>query len=124
MPEKRKFPRYNCKVKTKFEFYEGNPDDFDAQKSKFKKGKGLILDISNGGIFIVTDEKVSIGLPIKASFGLEKEKYSINGTIVRTGLLKNNPSELAKKFAEASTNKDAYIAMEFNEPVDFPLEPL
>jgi hypothetical protein len=43
---------------------------------------------------------------------------NIQGNIARTGLLKNNPTEIAKKFSIFSSKEDSYIAIEFNEAIN------
>ena len=118
MSEKRKYPRYACKIKSKFDYFEGNPDTIDIDLSVPEKGKGLILDISKGGLFLVSDERVAIGMPIKLNFKLNKQKCSKTGKIVRTGLLSNNPSELAQKFSRYAASASAYIAVEFDELIE------
>ena len=40
------------------------------------------------------------------------------GKIVRTGLIKDNPSEVAKEFAGYTNKGDLYIAMEFDHTID------
>lgn len=115
--DKRKYTRYSCSIKTKFDYYVGNPDELDINLSIPKKGKGVIIDISCGGVFIASDTRVPAGMPIILNFTLEKQKMNIRGQIVRTGMLQNNPSEIAKKFAMFSSKGDSYIAVEFNEPI-------
>ena len=108
MNEKRRFARYQCFIKIDFDYYEGNPDEIDILKVKPIKGKGQMLDL-----------RVGINMPLRLRFQFKKMgPRSIEGTIVRTGLLKNNPSEIAKKFAGAKVNEDAYIAVKFNEPIE------
>ena len=116
--DKRKFARYSCSIKTNFEFFDGDPDSIDMETQVSEKGKGLIIDISCGGIFLISNSSVSPGLPIIMKFVLNKEKLIINGRIVRTGLLKNNPTEVAKKFAEFASKGDNYIAVEFDTPLN------
>jgi len=118
MDEKRHFERFNCKIKTKFKYYEGDPDRYDPSTATFINSKGTIFDISVGGIFIITDERVTVGMPFVTNFSLKKKKLQLTGHIVRTGLLKNNPSEIAIKFKKHSTHGDAYIAVEFDQPLD------
>lgn len=119
MNEKRRFARYQCFIKIDFDYYEGNPDEIDILKVKPIKGKGQMLDLSRGGAFIVSNTRVGINMPLRLRFQFKKMgPRSIEGTIVRTGLLKNNPSEIAKKFAGAKVNEDAYIAVKFNEPIE------
>ncbi len=118
MNEKRKYPRYPCQIKGDFEYYEGNPEEIDTEAAISIKGKGFILDISKGGLFIVSNSRVGINQPIKIKFSRGGEDYNPEGTIVRTGLLKNNPSEVAKKFAKKKVKGDSYIAVEFNEPLE------
>ena len=115
--DKRKHTRYACSIKVKFDYYVGNPDDIDINSVKPDKGKGVIIDISQGGVFIASDTKVPAGMPVVIDFTLGKKKMEIQGHIVRTGLLKNNPSEIAKKFAQFSSKGDSYIAVEFIEPI-------
>jgi hypothetical protein len=115
--DKRKHRRYACSIKTNFKFYTGNPDDFDMSSSTPEKGKGVIMDISCGGVLIATNSRVSAAMPIILSFKMNKEDYKIQGKIVRTGLLKNNPSEIAQKFKLFSGKGDLYIAVEFDTPI-------
>jgi len=118
MTEKRKFNRYSCNIKTRFEFYEGDPDTIDVDISVPNKGKGIILDISQGGLFIVTNERVSINMPLRIICKIKNSKFNRLGKIVRTGLLEQNPSEVAKKFSRFSAKGDSYIAVEFDLPLD------
>lgn len=118
MKEKRKFPRYACKIKTAFEYYEGNPEKIDTAITVPQKGKGFILDISCGGLFIATNDRVPVGLPIQLSFSTKKNTYNLAGHIVRTGLFKNNPSEIAQKYLKFSSRGDSYLAIEFDTPLE------
>lgn len=115
--DKRKYARYSCSIKTKFCYYVGNPDEIDINTSEPKKGKGLIIDISCGGVFIASNTRVPAGMPVILDFTLDKQKIKIQGRITRTGLLQNNPSEIARKFAMFSSKGDSYIAVEFNDPI-------
>lgn len=118
MNEKRKYPRERCEITVKFKFFEGNPEEINIETSTPVKGKGVMLDISRGGTFIVSSSRVSIDIPIKVSFKTKKKKYDIDGQIVRTGLLQNNPSEIVQRFADVKVKGDAYIAVQFNVPLD------
>ena len=115
--DKRKYTRYSCSIKTKFDYYVGNPDDIDINVTIPKKGKGVIIDISCGGVFIASDTRVPAGMPVILNFTLNKKKLSVQGEIVRTGLLQNNPSPAARKFSMFSSKGDSYIAVEFNNPI-------
>jgi hypothetical protein len=118
MVEKRRFPRFPCKLKTKFNFYEGNPDDIDYEITVPSKGKGVICDISCGGALLVTSARVAVGVPTLVNFKTGKNKHAVHGNIVRTGLLKNNPTEVAQKMVKFSSFGDSYIAVEFKEPIE------
>lgn len=118
MPDQRKYPRYSCSIKTKFEYFTGNPDEVNIDTSVAEKGKGVIIDISRGGVFIASNTRVAAGMPIILNFDLMKQKKRITGHIVRTGLLSNNPSEVARKFSMFSSKGDSYIAVEFSEPIE------
>ena len=116
--DKRKFTRYTCSIKTKFDYYVGNPDEIDISLTVPKKGKGVIIDISCGGVFIASNTRVPAGMPVILKFTLNKQKMSVQGRIARTGLLQNNPTEIAKKFAMFSSKGDSNIAVEFTEPIN------
>ena len=118
MSDKRKYARYACSIKTKFEYYTGDPDTVNLETSVAEKGKGVVIDISRGGVFIASNTRVAVGMPIILNFDLQKQKMRITGRIVRTGLLANNPSEVARKFSMFSSKGDSYIAVEFSEPID------
>ena len=118
MVEKRKFPRFQCKLKTKFNFYEGNPEEIDYEIMVPAKGKGIICDISQGGALLVTSGRVSVGVPTLLNFKTKKNKHAVHGHIVRTGMLRNNPTEVAQRMAKFSSLGDSYIAIEFKEPIE------
>jgi hypothetical protein len=118
MPEKRKYTRYPCKIKLSFEFFEGNPDTIDVSKTTPLKGKGFIYDISCGGLFLVSNSRVGINLPIRLTFNVSMENITQEGIIVRTGLIKNNPSEIARKYSGKNISEDSYIAIQFNTPLE------
>ncbi|PKL18670.1 MAG: hypothetical protein CVV49_04410 [Spirochaetae bacterium HGW-Spirochaetae-5] len=115
--DKRKFTRYASSIKTKFDYFVGNPDEIDINLTIPKKGKGVIIDISCGGVFIASDARVPAGMPVILNFTLNKQKITVQGQIVRTGLLQNNPSPAARKFSMFSSKGDSYIAVEFNTPI-------
>ncbi len=118
MNEKRRYPRYSCKIKTDFDFYEGNPDDIDTNITVPEKGSGYIIDISSGGVFIVSDSRVAAGHPICVYFKTRENNYSVMGRIIRTGMLENNPSEVAQRFAVHQAKGETYIAVQFDEPLE------
>ena len=115
---KRKFERHPCKIKAKFDYYEGDPDTIDINLDVPEKAKGSIIDISKGGVFIVTNERTTVGVPVVVHFKLNKEELNIPGRIVRTGSLENNPSETAIKFLSFLSSGNYYIAVEFNDPLE------
>ena len=115
--EKRKYNRYRCKIKAKFNYYVGDPDEIDYDITVPSNGTGTICDISQGGIFIISRERVTVGMPAQIFFKIKKNKHSVLGKIIRTGLLKNNPSEVAQMFARLNASGDSYIVIEFKEPI-------
>lgn len=115
MSDKRKYQRFACNLKSDFEYFEGNPDEIDINTTVPIRGKGTILDISKGGVFLVSNARVGVALPIRLKFTTKKKNYELKGTIVRTGLVKNNPSEIVKKYAAMDVKGDSYIAVEFDE---------
>lgn len=117
MNEKRKYSRYACLLKAKFIYFEGDPDS--SENLKGTKGKGRILDISQGGIFIATNSKVSINQPIEITFKTAHKKYTKKGTIIRTGLIKNNPSDTVIKYENLKIKENSYLAVQFEELLGF-----
>ncbi len=115
MNDKRKYQRFACNLKVDFEYFEGNPDEIDIDTTVPIRGKGTILDISKGGVFLVSNARVGVALPIRLKFATKKNNYQLKGIIVRTGLVKNNPSEIVKKYAVMDVRGDSYIAVEFDE---------
>lgn len=118
MQEKREYPRYPCMLKVKFHYYNGDPDDPKLLTQKPRRGNGRILDISRGGIFIASYAKTGVNLPVSVSFKTRKKVYSIDGIIVRTGLIQNNPADVLKKFSSLHIKEDAYLAIKFDPPLD------
>lgn len=116
--DKRKYSRYSCSIDIKFDYFVGNPDEIDIKTGVPQKGKGVILDISQGGAFIASDARVPAGMPVLLEFTVDKKKINLQGTIVRVGLLKNNPTEIARKFSKFSSKGDSYIAVEFDKPFE------
>jgi hypothetical protein len=115
MNEKRKYSRHSCLLKAKFVHYDCDPEEIES--SKPQKGKGRVLDISQGGLFISTNIKVSINNPIQITFKVGNTKHTKSGIIIRTGLLKNNPSETIKKFSNLKIREKSYLAVQFDEPL-------
>ncbi|MCU0821191.1 MAG: PilZ domain-containing protein [Spirochaetes bacterium] len=118
MEELRQYPRYDCNIAVNFEYHEGNPDDFDLEKSMPAKGKGTIMDWSRGGMLIVSRARVSVGLPINLYFKSKKKENKLSGIIVRTGLILNNPSEVAQRIKTEKVKGDAYIGVKFYEVIN------
>lgn len=114
MNEKRQYKRYSCTMKIRFSYFEGDPDTIDISSVPTHKGKGLVLDISRGGMMIATDSRVSVNMPLTLEFRTKSSTYNLSATIVRTGLLNNNPSVVARRFANAGVGKSAFIAIQFN----------
>ncbi|RPI96283.1 MAG: hypothetical protein EHM32_03550 [Spirochaetales bacterium] len=118
MSEKRVYKRHQCFEKIDFDYFEGNPDEIDISSTVPVKCKGHMLDLSRGGAFIVTDTRVAVNMPVRLRFKTKKSKYEAAGTIIRTGLLKNNPSEIAQKYAAVKVREDAYIAIQFAQLIE------
>ncbi len=113
--EKRKYPRYDCIIKVEFEFFDGDPDDTDQEISIPNKGKGRIHDISQGGAFIITGERVAVNHLVRLAFSTKANKYRTEARIIRTGIIQNNPSEIALRLLPHAKKNESYIACEFTE---------
>ena len=78
MAEKRRFPRFPCKIKAKFNYYEGTPDEIDYEITVPGKGKGVICDISQGGALVITSARVAVGVPALLNFKIKKNKHAVH----------------------------------------------
>ncbi len=115
MTEKRKYERHQCFESIEYEYWEGNPETVDIGATAPRKGGGHMLDISQGGSFVVTNDRLGINMPVKLRIDAGKGRRELMGSVVRTGLLKNNPSEIAMKYAAVKVKEDAYLAIRFDE---------
>jgi hypothetical protein len=97
------------------DYYEGDPDSMDITKTRPAKLRGSILDISKGGTLIISNMAVAVRMPVHLTFMLKKEKHERSGKIIRTGLLNDNPSEVAMKIAGLGNKENYYIAVEFDD---------
>lgn len=114
MDEKRRHPRFPCLLKVKFTiFNDGN----QTSPEKPIRSKGRILDISKGGVFIASKLKTNINIPVSLRFRTRNKLIEIDGTIVRTGLIHNNPSDELKKIDKLTIKEEAYLAIEFTSPL-------
>ena len=115
MSDKRQFRRYQCRLKAKFFYYDGELNSEKDTDIKTQKCAGHILDISRGGIFISTNENLGINRHVRLMFKTNNQIFDETGTIVRTGLIKNNPSEILVKFENLSISEKSYIAIQFDK---------
>lgn len=110
MKEKRKHARYGY-----LDYFEGNPKDIDISLVSPIQGHGIILDISQGGMLMASDLNVSVGMPIRVGFTIKGESVERLGKIVRTGELRNNPSEIIKNYLNFKGHEKNYIAIQFDD---------
>jgi len=115
--EKRKYTRFKCAIKCNMDYYESDPDLMDDVSGlRPVRIRGSLLDISRGGALAASNVNVSIDMPIHLAFMIEKKKNERFGKIVRTGLLKDNPSEVARRIAAGFKGTESYyIAVEFDD---------
>ncbi len=118
MTEKRKYIRIACSIKAEFDYFKGDPEKIDIDITEPEKGKGQILDLSPGGLFLVSNNRVSVNSPIRIYFKTPGKSYEVKGRIIRTGLLENNPTDVAVKYSSFSRYGDTYIGIEFDKPID------
>jgi hypothetical protein len=118
MSDKRLHPRFPCHMKVRFRYFEGDPDTIDLETAPSKTGKGVVLDISVGGVLIASNTRVNVNAPVMIEFRTKKEKLALSGMIVRTGLLKNNPSDLAQQYKGVVFGRDTFIAVHFNNELE------
>ncbi|HQQ51272.1 MAG TPA: PilZ domain-containing protein [Spirochaetota bacterium] len=115
MTEKRIHPRKECNIKTKFDYFEGDPETVSVNQKPAKRSKGYMLNVSISGAFLVCNCRVSVQMPIKLYCKIQKTKLELEGEIVRTGMVQNNPSEVAQRYAAKNVKVDSYIAIRFKE---------
>jgi hypothetical protein len=118
MNEKRKFSRYKCRIECTCGYFTGDPEKVNIIRDTPVNGSGLILDISRGGILIVTDDNPGVNVTAKVNFIIKNKSVQLIGRIVRTGMLQSNPAEVAKIHAAFSVHGKNYIALEFDMPIE------
>ena len=69
-------------------------------------------------MLLVSKARVSVGMPIYLYFKNKRKKNKLSGIIVRTGLILNNPSEVAQRMKVEKVKGDAYIGVKFENIVD------
>ena len=115
MDEKRKYKRYKCKIKVRFRHENSGAEDDTFEPFK---GKGHILDISRGGIFIATDSAVPVSCSVTVTFKTDSKIFDQNGFVVRTGLIRENPAEVVRKFDDYDIKEKTYIAVQFDNLIE------
>lgn len=115
MTEKRQHQRKECNIKVKFDYFEGDPEKVTTTQKPTLKSKGYILNISVSGAFMVCNCRVSVQMPVKMYCKINKTKLELTGVIVRTGMIQNNPSEVAQRYAAKKLKGDSYVAIRFDE---------
>ena len=115
--ERRKYARFKCAIKCNMNYYEGDPGLMDdVTKMRPIRIRGSVLDISRGGALATSAINVAIAMPIHLTFMIGKVKNERFGKIVRTGLLRDNPSEVAQKIVAGFKGVESYyIAIEFDD---------
>ena len=110
MNEKRQHARCGY-----LEYYEGDPETLDITLIAPIEGRGVILDISRGGLLIATNLNVSVGMPVRVSFIFRKKPIEQLGKILRTGRLQDNPADIAQQYLNFKGHEDNYIAIQFDD---------
>ena len=115
--ERRKYTRFKCAIKSNMDYYEGDPSLIDdVSKMPSIRIRGSVLDISRGGVLVTSNVNVAVAMPMHLAFMVGKAKNERFGRIVRTGLLRDNPSEVARKIADGFKGLESYyIAVEFDD---------
>ena len=115
--ERRKYARFKCSIKCNMNYYEGDPDLMDdITQMRPLRIRGFVLDISKGGLLVTSNVSVAVSMPIHLAFMTGKIKNERFGKIIRTGLLKDNPSEIAQRIAARFKGLESYyIAIEFDD---------
>ena len=114
MNEKRVFARYRTDLLVEFEH---------LGKDETIKGKGKIVNMSLGGLYMISSNKVNQDKPVNLCFKLKsdtegsgKEIYKNAGSIIRSGLLQDEKNELKLKYSVTEESEKFYMAVKFNEP--------
>lgn len=114
MEERRRHPRYKCEIKCHLEYFEGNPNDINIFTVAPIKDEGLILNISQSGLMLVSNLLVTPGMRLRVSFFIRNQTENFLSRIVSTGRRIDNPSDKIRDIADANTKFNNYIAVEFD----------
>lgn len=113
--ERRRHPRFKCKIKCKLEYFEGVPGEIDVTAITPVTDDGVILNISQSGLLLVTNLLVTPGMRLGVGFNLSGKSVNFLSSIISTGRRKDNPSEKVLEFSDVKAKLSNYIAVEFDQ---------
>jgi hypothetical protein len=116
MTEKRKHPRYGKNIEIEYSI---------SDNDIISNTNGKIINISLGGIYIITDLLVEINLKLDLKFSFVKDDKLVilktTGTVLRSGDISSN-LELNKKYRFSPDDGKYFAAIKFFEPfIEFSL---
>ncbi len=119
MSEKnRKHERYKCKLSAEFEYWEGIPDEIDIDAEPSGIASGWIVDWSKSGLLIVTNENLSINIPVRLRFKKSGKFFVAVGHIVRIGIFEDNPSIVDHLIDDNEVEGKFFIGITFDRIID------
>lgn len=92
MHEQRQHQRHDIPLQVEFHYFSGDPDRIGDENPAPARGFGTIIDISIGGMSMLSESPVPPGLPISLFFTMLNESGDsarrvlliANGTVVRS----------------------------------------
>jgi len=109
--DKREFPRYDRELEVLYS--AGN-------KAAVKESRGRILNISLGGVYMLTDGPLTADIPVTLIFTVTKNNDSVSveasGNVLRSGSM-NDESEMAAKHNIKSPDETSFAVIRFTKPV-------
>lgn len=111
--DKRYSGRRHADFKIDFEYYP------KSAVSGASRGRGKAVNISLGGVYILTDTIVNSDAPIALFFKTDgpeqhdKTFFVTNGTVIRSGAVEEESDEFKRKFGLEGGPGNCYCAVKF-----------
>lgn len=109
----RQNDRHYAEFRVDFEYYPR------AVASGASRGTGKTVNLSLGGVYMLTDTMLDPDMPIALFFKMDdgnrgdRTFFVTNGTVLRAGTLREEPEDFREKFGLGSGEDDYYCAVKF-----------
>lgn len=109
--DKREYPRYDKDLQIEFAL---------QQKNYFPDSRGRILNISLGGVYMLSGSLIEKDASITLTFTIQKDgkvsTLSTTGSVLRSGMISDEP-EMMEKYNIQTPEGACFAVVKFEAPV-------